>query len=522
MKTETTHNRVYYILAFLIGIFSISGIMLRIRDGYGKGTFLIISLFLSLLLCPMICKGLLIIQKKIYIRSSDISDKEYRILPWYCYIIPVFLIQFPFFLAFYPGICTFDLPSQMEQYDSWIFTSNHPLIHTLYVGFLRGLFDDHNKGYALANMIQMIVLDSVISYAVYWVDCRMKRTWIRYALVLGYAFHPVVIFLSMSCTKDVLFTAFALLHTLLLCNESEGKRSIANRAMMVVSCVFMLLLRNNAIYAYLLFSVLLFVIFAANKRKATAMFLCIIAALLIYFSVNRVLIFALDANATSVKEIMSVPAQGDGRLYSVSNDITERELIKNYIEYPEKYEYYIADPMKSQLPFDVIDSKCKHFLLDSAILALHHPTVYVDAFLYNTQGYWDIMRAPYQYERTFLAPLAYKVDAVLDSKLPWLTKICQTNLYSTGPFVGTPVIILLNMALYIWVTLYGLTRGIYEKNCNKICLSLLPMTYLLTLLLGPAAITRYAFLFYLIAPVVLLYSLQIDKEIENRGYTGNE
>lgn len=507
------HNRINAIIAFVISFFLGTGVVYRVRGAFFSFLPLLAVLICALMATPFVCKCLIFVHsnKRIFCEQKKNARSTIKVV--LCITAILFICQIPFFLAFYPGICTYDLPTQVEQYNTGDFYANHPLVHTLYLGIIKDIVGEPNRGYAVTNIIQMIVLDMIVAYMIVWIDDKIDKKWVRNLLVIIYAINPIMIFMSMSATKDTLFTAFFVLTVILTMRIIDNNKRILFIAM-ALSTVMMMLFRNNAIYAYVPAFIITLLLIKKNRRLFLSIMLCAGVSLILYFGINRLLVKSLDATPTSIKEMMSIPAQSDGRIYLLSNDEDDKNTVLEYISQPAKYERYISDPMKSRLSFDVFDSKCKHFLLDSAILALKNPICFIDSTMLLIQGYWDILDSPYQYERYFLAPYSYKADAVLDSKIIWLRDICQKYLYNTTLFKNSPVIILLNNAIYIWVIIYCLARGIFEKDTSKVVLTVLPLCYLMTLLLGPAAITRYAFPFILLAPVSLIYALSEQRVTE--------
>jgi len=198
---------------------------------------------------------------------------------------------------------------------------------------------------------------------------------------------------------------------------------------------------------------------------------------------------------------MSIPSQIMGRIYNTVADEDEKDLILEYIPNAEEYKYYISDPMKKDLPFEIWESKCKHFLLDSAIIAVKHPLISIQAVWLNIQGYLDPFHQPYSSDHFFLARHDYRGDATQDSKLPALCNLYVDAFRITNPH--NPITIFLNMALYIWLCV--ICFCILLKKHNKQYLAFIfPLMYLCTLLLGPSAIIRYGFLYITAVPISLL------------------
>jgi hypothetical protein len=433
----------------------------------------------------------------------------------------IFLCHFVVFLAFYPGICTYDLNTQIDQYINHAFLTNHPLVHTLFVGFFHNLFtNDINLGYAFATVIQLLIVNSSMTYSVlYLKKCYNKRSYYILATFF-YAVFPTNSLLAISHTKDVLFAAFALIFfidSIRFIKKGVNAFNPVFFIRMTINATLMLLLRNNAIYAMLATIIIIFIIcFVSHKKMIATKQIHYVAILFLSLMMsvitNRVLVSATEAGSGSIKEMMAIPAQIMGRVYNTTATEQEKEIISSYIPNTEDYNYYLADPMKRNLPFEIWESKCKHFLLDSTIIAIKHPWISIQAVWYNIQGYFDPFHQPYSSDHFFLARHDYSGDAVQDTKLPKMCDLYVDHFRLTNP--SNPLSVFLNMAIYVWI--YLIAFYLKVRDHDKSALSyLFALLYLATLLLGPGAIIRYGFFFILVTPITMCTVLS------NKGTTSS-
>lgn len=497
-----------YIFGLCISFFCVTGLVYTIFDGYTNLFLFVCGLIASVLLTPLAYWAL---ENSISVKmsSNQIVSKKGIVVIGAVSFSALLLCQIPIFMAFYPGVCTYDLTTQLQQYETGIFRSNHPLLHTLFVGVLKNSFRNENMGMAISNIIQMIVMDSVLAAIVVFVYKQSSNKHISVVLIVFYALNPVIHFMAISSTKDILFSCFFVLSILSFYQIfNDDKNGVLSAIVYILSTILMLLFRNNAIYSYIPAALVLLVIASKSSISLSRKRIAIVGVLLslcMFCVCNKTLNILLDSENTSIKEAMSVPAQSDARIYNYAGKEYESEIVKKYIDEPERYKSYISDPIKEQLDFDVFDSKCKHFLLDSFLLALRNPIISIDSFLYTNQGYWDIFRAPYQRDYSFLAPLEekYRGGTFLESRNIWLKDICQKYLNKQDEICRNPLIVFVNNGLYVWLTLYCLYRGVRKKKSAVVCITILPCMYLMTLLLGPASITRYALVFFMIAPFAI-------------------
>ena len=109
--------------------------------GFQTAGRLSVTVLLTLLLTPF-ASILFIKLSRISINNIKKENFLDRVISKYpVNIVLLFLMHLPMFLAMYPGICYYDVPVQIEQYEKRYFIQNHPLIHTLYLGFFKNLLE---------------------------------------------------------------------------------------------------------------------------------------------------------------------------------------------------------------------------------------------------------------------------------------------------------------------------------------------------------------------------------------------
>lgn len=505
-KLYIKNNLIYILFSYLLTFFLVCSYVFRDNSGFETFLGLLSTLFTTLLLTPITSFFIIKLTNFSLIcpkASQPVIESLYSHTLFYT--IAIFIMQLPVFLAFYPGMIYYDIGVQADQYEHWDFITNHPLIHTLFTGFFKNLFETPNTGYAITTLIQMGIVCIAMGYSLRYLYHKSGSVILCTISMLFYGLFPVNSILTISSTKDILFAAFVLIFFIdvLRFLQDDIKKPIFH-IRIIFNAVLMLLFRNNAIYAFLpALAVILFVQIKEKKLwKPTILF--ILVTLLLFKGTDNLLITVTQATNGSIKEMMSLPAQWQARIYANTDAEEDKELVRTYIEEPENYVYYLSDRIKQQLPFEVLDSKCKHFLLDSAILFLKYPIISLDAVFYNTQGFWDPFNCPYQSDHFFLASRDYRGGAELDSKFPALMELYTDTFYTTKAYQNNPVADLFcNIGLYTWIFILGIVCAIKKKNRPLILSSLFPLFYLLTLCLGPGAIIRYAFPYILLAPIMI-------------------
>ena len=509
-------NTIYVCFSFFFTFFLLCSYVFGKLGGFQTAGRLFVTLLLSILLTPF-TSVLFIKLFKISIRSTRKENFiDWIISKYPINVILIFFMHLPMFLAMYPGICYYDVPVQIEQYEKPYFIQNHPLIHTLYLGFFKNLFPDPNTGYAIATLIQMVLVEMVMAYAVVYIYKQTKSKILSVCTILFFGLHPVHSLLPLSTTKDIFFSICLVVFfiDLKVYFKQETMRKI--EYIRLIGCgAMILLLRNNAKYAFIP-AMLIIVVMLVIKKQGIKRFLFIIFSILVIATItNKALVVSLKATPGSIKEMMSIPAQELGRIYNTIDDEQSKEEIREYIADPERYNYYLSDAMKEQLPFEILDSKCKHFLLFTFLRNFEYPIICIDAIFYSVQGYWDLFNCPYIEDHFYLVqyPDRWWGGATFDSKIEPLYKLCASLFHTTESYADQWYIIFFNIALYIWIFLFYFVKGIHEKDNATVYSCLLPLLYLATLLLGPGAIVRYVYAFFLLAPVMMTGSYNNEREL---------
>lgn len=161
----------------------------------------------------------------------------------------------PMLLAFYPGIHAYDTFSQLPDYLAGIFSTHHPLLHTLLTGWLYdlgGLLGSHALGMLLYSVAQMLLVAWALAYGLCYLARLGCRRWVRLGLLALFCLGPQISLHVLGCTKDIPFAAFITVFAVRLHQVMRNPRLLRSRrwvAGTVAVGVFMVLFRNNAPYA---------------------------------------------------------------------------------------------------------------------------------------------------------------------------------------------------------------------------------------------------------------------------------
>lgn len=462
----------------------------------------------------------------------------------------IVLCWIPCYLAYYPAICSYDIFIQTGQIESHAYNDHHPIIHTLLLETAmkvgKAVFGSINTGIGLYGLLQLLFLAGAFTYGSFLLN-RMRVSPILQLLVLLYEmFYPFHWYMSISTTKDTIFSGFFLLQILSLYAMLRAKRDSlrpgGQDALFFISTLGMILFRNNGKYALLVFLCICILGLWCDKahRKLQGR---VFANAILAFVVGNIclsLLFSVtDAKQGDRREMLCMPIQqfarcmiyhgGVGMLSEDDNTMSEEDkaLIRDFL-LDEGYLDYrpdIADPVKSHTNTYVARFRTGDFIRTYLHLFTQYPGEYINATLAVNAGYLYLEDVSHAYinvngiERGLGYVQTRWVDEPMrargiykDSKWESLHEVLESwadrNAYLQLPvlkYVFVP-------GTYLWLYLL-LTAVILTQKKYRMLLPLsLVLGYYFTLFLGPTVQLRYLYPVMIILPFVAALALKPQKE----------
>lgn len=444
------------------------------------------------------------------------------------------------FATYYPAIMAYDVIPQLDQIRISGLTTHHPLIHTLYLaaclklGEILPFFANADRaGLAIYSLTQMAFVAACFSYAYVFLVRRGVKRWICRLFVVYVAFFPTHGLLAVSITKDTVYAALVMVFTILVWELLTGEECPEGRfwAAYLFVTLFLLLFRNNSVYAWIVYVVL--AAFAGRKKPLFFRRCCAChgAVFLLYLCVNTLLIHAASATSnTYAREMLSVPAQQIARAAAYhEEELTSEDLAALGTIWKEglpEYEPAIADRSKRDITGE--EDTLKLLAKEWISLGLRYPGEYLNAFLLKNKGAWDMTDVSYldlySYAKGYLqVTFPSNQQEYMEVLAPGYVRhqklqILQAfyRFFAAGYELWRycpPMALIMQPAFYSYLLLFYCLCCIALKKTTM----LLPAGFLCalmgTILLGPCVLTRY---FYpLILSVTVLALL-----LFGRGITG--
>lgn len=427
------------------------------------------------------------------------------------------LCWLPWFLYNYPGVMTPDSISQFSQATGLIpYSSHHSLIHTLlFELFFRigsGITGSVNAGIACYIIFQMLTLSAVETCCLSLLSQKGLPRWMLLAWFLFWGLIPYNGIYAVTMWKDVLFSAFLLLYTLVLyqllgAQEQSLRQNSRLFFLLFLSGWLTCMLRSNGLYVFVF--MLPFVLIAFRRRlksMAALQLMILLLALLVkgpvfdYFGVAK----------PHFTESLSIPLQQVARVVTQGRSLTQEQeaLIDQVVDaslIPEYYDPVISDPVKALVIYNNADYLAEHkgefFRLWLALL-VKYPRDYMEAFIDQTRGYW--YPAPAQlrtnegispnevgllWPHLLRGQLPVKISEIL-LKMPDLFPVYGL-LWSIGAFTW------LMLFLFAFQFLYG------ERSCLLLYLPFIGTILTLLAATPVASDLRYAYPLFLGMPLMI-------------------
>lgn len=452
------------------------------------------------------------------------------------------LCWLPGYLAYYPGICAYDITIQMGQVVSGSYGTHHPLAHTLLVGLfvkLGNALGDVNTGIALYTAFQLLCLALTFGAGIAWLrSIRVGTVWIVLSWVWCCLF-PFHIYMSVTVTKDVFFTMFFLLQLICFCqliHQGENRLGWGRWDVgYLLSALGMVLFRNNGRYALLAVAFFLAVgcIRRHGRRKLVLRLLIGTLTGILAGSLGLSLLArGTGAQQGDKREMLSIPIQQLARTMIYhggvgvlpEDDATmeerDRQLIDDFLldQAYREYRPDIADPVKRHTYTYVVRYRTREFLDTYLRLLVRYPGDYVNAAFAVNMGYYYIGDESHAHinENGLERGLGYIQTRWVEHELAgygiykdskWeglheaMERYADENMY-----LRTSVLrIIMVPGVYLWIWL-SLAAYLWIRKKYMLMLPVgLIAGYYATLVLGPTVQLRYLYPVMAAVPFVFLF-----------------
>lgn len=439
----------------------------------------------------------------------------------------------PCALAFYPGLYCYDMVWQWAQFAEGIYSTHHPLIHTLFSGGVielgKMLTGSYEKGLFIHSLVQLLILSGSMAFALRFLVKRKTRLWVVLTVGAFFLLFPFFPVLGISTTKDTIFGCLFLIVFVCICDMAAEHRFYRGwqLAAFLAAAVLMCLFRNNAVYGLVVMLgvlILTFLVLKFHRKEGTwilhasgMILICIIASQCMFGVLER----GLHAAKGSSAEMLSVPMQQMARVYvRHQEELTSEERAEMTRFFDEgmllKYKYYVSDPVKAGMDMEYFNDHKGDFVRLWMQLGRKFPGEYLASPLYNTFGLWYIGGDSSCYMEYKMSPPFDEEHAVeTRSKIPWLMAYYSWFTYENLQEYLPGLSLVFYTSFYSWCIALGAGILVVKRKYIYLILPLFLAAYGFTLFFGPCIIVRYCYGMILCVPVLAVMVFQEEYSVKN-------
>ncbi|WP_163526919.1 DUF6020 family protein [Halobacillus ihumii] len=341
-----------------------------------------------------------LVHTSFHFKMREVS--RWRIL---LYAIPPILIWSLYLVAYFPGTMTPDSFSHWEQIHTYDFSNWHPVVYTWYILGLTSIW----KSPAIVAFSQIVVIAIISGYMVYSLEKRgFSKKWL-WACLMMFALFPLNGIFAIAMWKDIFFSAFLFLFTILVFNiiSTKGKWLASNGHLFILGLTVLgvSFMRNNGLPIFIVMAILMMITFRKYLKRLV---LTLGLVVVVYFVVSGPFYSYMDVSSTSPNEALGIPTQQIAKVIVEDGDLTkEQRTYLNKIlpleKWEEKYNPYITNPIKFAGKYnqEVIFNDFPYYLKTWASIVSNNFGLAVEAYLDQTSLLWQINQPDDGYTSTY-------------------------------------------------------------------------------------------------------------------------
>jgi len=442
----------------------------------------------------------------------------------------IFACWVPAFLAYFPGIFSYDVFRQLWQLGGLTRINNElPVLHTFFVWVTYTIGGTNQDGVMVYSIVQMALMSLIFSYVLYCLAKMKTHFIIRIIALAWFGLSPFNAIFALVQNHDVLLAGVLLLCVVTLMDfVSDPDTFLASKTKMIRLVVFLVLfalLRNNALYSLIIAAIAAPFIFIKYKIHTIKLFG---SAAVIAWVLASPVSSQLGWDSILTGEALSVPAQQIAlvttRHWDDFNEWEQQTINRVFpMNVGHGYNPRLADPIKHVLTYENLDYFWRlwfHFLP-------RYPVLYAEAFLTLNLPLWFPDAAyPDQFSQR-----QYIEDGIIEwggfgierqSRLPWLLEHYESFARNESILQRLPVLrVITSIGTPIWV-IFSVVLMILTKK-KRVCIIplLLPITLWFTFIFGPVSNVRYMYpliaAYPLYLAVIVMAVAKAPEKIEARG-----
>ncbi|MBQ4646920.1 MAG: hypothetical protein IJB79_06195 [Candidatus Gastranaerophilales bacterium] len=447
-----------------------------------------------------------------------------------CFIL-IAIGHLPAFLAYFPGIFTYDVYYQASFFMIKDYPEINPLLHNLLIYltlFINFATNSKTFGILCYTVFQSTIMFSIFAYAIQILSKYNINHYLKLFALLFFALHPINHIFSITATKDTLFSGIVLLFILQLIDLFQNRKTFTNDkkriAFLILTIFLMFCLRHNGFVAYLIFLPTLLMTNKKYIKKSLIIFLTPIVLFSFYGLIKK----TAGIKPAPIASSIGIPLQQMGRVrkFAKNLDIKDIETYKNLVSKEKELAYFPYNVDTIKIDSDLLHSNHIENALKKPLpyinlwlkWGIQHPKIYTDAFLLNNYTYWypnmnfiTISLHYFFYTQNRWDEI-YGIGIEQKSFAPKIKKLYD-EIFLNNKFEQYPIISnFFSISSILWLNILCFFILLYKKKYKLIMPLIFNFCLIFTILLGPISLLRYIYFNYLLLPLFLAFAFDDIKK----------
>jgi len=475
--------------------------------------FFFIIWIITFIITTVIEKGVDKLEGNIYNKQQE--RKSIKIF----FAIPVVLILLwlPYILSYFPGGLYIDTMSSIWQAIGWQELHNqHPLLYTLIIKTFVLVFGVE-VALKFFSIAQVIAMSTIISGFIYWLYRKNIRYIYIVLVTLFFGIFNLIPLYAVSIWKDVPFCLALFLLVLLIAEiVYQNSRNIKYKKTILFYAIVITLVnffRNNGIHITIVVTLMLFLIYRKNVKMKWFMIISG-AVIAISIFVQGYVFNRLDLNITGTNTI-SVPLQQVAYVVATDGNLTDEQVdfINEMCHVETIKELYCPMVVDSLKDPSIFNDKFLHknqteFLKLWFQIFLQNPKAYIEAYLLNTLGFWDVNKS---HMTAYISAENWGLpsELTISEQKDYIQRV--TGLSIRENITPTKAI---SSAVFLFILLFSMLITIYKKRYKNLLIYMPALLTWLTIMVAtPLAFSlRYVYILVLMVPFSALIPFLKTKE----------
>lgn len=482
----------------------------------------LLAWIITFFIITIIEKGMDKLEEKVCKKGQ--KNKQ-SILFYFLFLIILLICWSPYILSYFPGGIYSDTGSTINQaLGNQRLNNHHPILYAFIFKIFFMIGDKFQGGTQLGvelfSIFQVVLMASVCAYFIYWL---YKKNISKKYIVLTILFFGICRLIPMyaiSLWKDVPFCLALFMYIIFIADivYYDGKNLEKVWPVIYYNILLILVsfLRNNGKYITFVTTIVILIIYRKNILKYLKKFTIIsMFSIIMTFVIQGPVYNKLNMNTEYIENV-SVLFQQVFAVVAKDGEITDeqREFINAVCPIEvikEKYSPCIIDNVKWSGKFnnDLLLANKKKFFKIWLEMGIKHPKIYIEEYLLNTIGFWDINRATMD---AYINPTMWgDTDTFIGIKQK---DYIQNATGKTIRNILRPTVPI-SSAIYIFILIFGALLTVYKKKYKNLLIYLPAFLVWGTIMIAvPIAFSlRYVYILVLTIPLNLIVS-QINTKSE--------